>query len=460
MRYDIKSNTSSDASQKETLARTFKGSNALGARDIFLAKERYDFDAYSITGPTPVVSTMIPPTQQYTGDPIDLDGVYSIFNDTRLPLYGTVDKNVIPLQPKKQYLSFYLENNGGFTGLDFVINSFINMRTAYSRGMFEGKGIPTGFLLSSLEVTKSRDDASSALQANFDSIIKQFISYSRQDSVNRKKIITPEHFINYFTRYLLLYTTKKPVTYSTFLLTDAVDINFNGLCLDIASMAYDSDKEKVRDIILDPNFSYYRDTAISFGFVIAKEYPFKLIANLNSSRMRDNVCACGNSYLNGLQLTTADEIVDFYYEPAYVNDFGTLRSLYDLAYNTFLNTFRFETQSEYRDGSLHNKRIYRYSSQSILIQELLTDNFLLPIYIRMKNNEMMLKYTTQSLDRFTSVAKFMYNQYGLDTSLKYINEKMRLAVEAIRLDKKGFMSKGEFTVEEALALIRLTRYDY
>lgn len=460
MQYDIFSNDSSDSANKELLARTFKGNNSLGAKDAFQAKQKYNADAYATTGPDPVTTTNPTTVITHDQDEIQLEGVFSIFNDTRLPLYGTVDKDVIPLRPKKQYLSFYLENNGGFTALDFVVNSFINMRKAYSRGMFEGKGIANGFLLSNLDVKKSMDDGSRALESNLDSIIKQFISYSRQDSTNRKKVITPEHFLNYFANYILLYSRKGFVNYSSMVLTDKFDINYNGLCLDIANVAYDSDKDKVKSIILDPNFSYYRDTALSFGFVIAKEYPFKLIANLNSSRMRDNICSCGISYLNGLELKTADEVVDFYYEPAYLADFSTMRNLFDLAYNTFLNTFRFENVATYYDGSLHTKRVYRYASQSQLIQQLLNDHLLLSLYIRTKNNEMRLGFTEKSLNRFEITSKFIYDKYGIEEALKYINQKLRLAIEVIRLDKKGFTNIESFSNEEALALIRLTRYDY
>jgi hypothetical protein len=460
MEYNLFLNDAKDANNKELLARTFKATNSLGARDIFQAKKKYDADAYAIRGPSPVVSSNPTTSIEYGESDIQIDGVYSIFNDTKLPLYGTVDKNVIPLRPKRQYLSFYLESNGGFTALDFVVNSFINMRRAYSRGMFEGKGIPTGFVLSNLEVVKSMDDGSRALQAKLDSIIKQFIAFTKQDNTNRKKIVTPEHFVNYFTNFLLLHSRSDLVNYSSMVLTDSFDINYNGLCLDIADVPYDSDKSKVKDIILDPNFSFYLDTAVSFGFFIAKEYPFKLIANLNSFKMRDNICTCGKSYLNGLVLNTADEVVDFYYEPAYLGDFGTMRNLFDLAYNSFYNTFRFENVATYYNGSLHTKRILRYSSQSELIQQVLSDHFLMSIYIRTKNNEMRLGFSDKSLSRFEMTAKLIYDKYGLEDALKYINHKFRLAIETLRIDKKGFTNIKSFSNEEALALIRLTRYDY
>jgi hypothetical protein len=455
LQYNIKNGTLLDDASRQQRANSFKGNNSLGAKDIFEAKKQYSSQAYSITGVTS------PDPELFTdAEPVELTSVYEIFNNTRLPLYGTVDRNVIPLQPKKQYLSYYLENNGGFSGLDFVINSFINMRKAYSRGMFEGKGLGNGFTLSTLEVKKARVDAQKALQGNFDLIIKNFISFCQIDVVNRKKIITPEQFVNYFSNFLIRFSKNQIVNYSSLLLTNNIDINFNGLCLDIADIQYDSDSQKVKQIILDPNFDYYYSTLQSFGFLISKEYPFKLIANLNSQQMRDNICACGGRYLNGLTLKTADEIVDFYYEPAYLYDLDTLRNLYEVAHLTFIRSFVFESVNNYYNGSIHSKKIDRFGNQLLYINELLTDDFLISLYIRIKNNEIRINFNDSSLDRFDRTSKTIYDRYGLSESLKYINEKLRLALEPFMPDKKNFVNTENFSMEEALGLIRLTRYDY
>jgi len=443
MQYNILTGRTTDSAQKEEIAKGYRGSNELGARDIFEAKKQYN----------DTVLSLLP-------SDVSTRSIHAIFNDTYLPLYGTVNRNVIPLQPKKEYLSFYLEGENAFSGLDFVINSFINFRKAYQRGIYEGRASTVGTTLGNIEVVKARDDGQKAVQLHIQTIVDNFISFCIADVVNRKKIITPENFVYYFSNFLLYYSKLNIVNYSTFLLTGEVDINFNGLCLDLLEVPYDVDSQKVSQVYLDPNFLYFLDAADSFGFLISKEYPSKLIANLNSQKMRDNICACGGRYLNGLVLNTADEIVDFYYEPSYVYDLGTLRNIFSIAYTTFYNRFSTENLDTYSDFRIKSRKLYRTASQNDLVLQLLDDKFLISLYIRMKNSEMKINYSDGSIDRFDRTSKTIYDRYGVDESMKYINEKLRLALEPFMPDKKNFVNTENFSIEEALGLIRLSRYDY
>ena len=443
MQYNVLTGRVVDSAQIQETANQFSGSNNLKAKDIFNAKNYYNENVIAIAAPQE--------------EPAN---IYAIFNDTYLPLYGTIDRNVIPLQPKKQYLSSYLENEGGFSGLDFVINSFINFRKAYQRGILEGKGTKVGTNLGDIEVVKARDDGQKAIQSFMQTLVDRFISFSTTDVINRKKTITPENFVYYFSNFLIQYSKSNPVNYSAFLLTEGIDINFNGLCLDILESSYDVDSQKVSQVYLDPNFLYFADAAKSFGFLISKEYPFKLIADLNSPKMRDNICACGGRYLNGLVLNTADEIVNFYYEPAYIYDLETLKNIYSIAYTTFYNTFSTENLDFYSNFKVRSRKLYRIASQNDLILDLLNDKFLISLYIRIKNNELKIKYNEGSLERFDRTSKIIYDRYGLNDSLKYINEKLRLALEPFMPDKKNFVNTENFSIDEALGLIRLSRYDY
>lgn len=462
MKINIPTSSPVDEKQKEIYSNLFRANNKLGAKDVFNAKKKFIEEGYLTFGPYTfdIVNNNNFSSTDVIEDYFERPQLFSLFNETYLPLFGSVDNNVIPLQPKKEFLSYYLEDENGFTALDFVVNSFINMRTAYSRGLYEGKGILKGSKLSKLEVVKAMDNGDAGVQKNLDILLTDFVRFTRLDSENRKLIVTPQNFINYFTNYLLSRSPETIINYSSMMLGGNIDLNFNGLCLDIAKIDYDSDKSKIKDIILDPNFSYYMDTAQQFGFVISKEYPFKLIANLNSERMRDNICVCSKNYQNNLMANNIEDIVNFYFEPSYLYDILHLRSLYETAYLSFFDTFRYENILDYKDGDIQVSRLYRMISQVDDFANLANDKFLLSLYIRIKNKEMRLNFNEGSLKRFDQNAKFIYDKYGLANSLKYINEKLRLALEPFMPDKKNFVNTENFSIDEALGLIRLSRYDY
>jgi hypothetical protein len=436
----------------------FKGSNSLGPKEAFKAKQKYDNDAYFLTAEE--VSEEFYTTELLSYRPFAPEGVFSLFNKTRLPLYGTVNDLVIPLQPKKENISYYLENENGFSALDFVMNSFINMKKAYSRSIYENQVTFNGRPLSDLSLSKARDDGQRAIQQHFDSISKDFIQDLANNPITRKKIITPEHFVSYLVDRLISYSSIKLITYSSFLMSDKIDINFNGLCLDIASIPYDSDSTKVNQIILDPHFSLYLNTANSFGFVISKEYPFKLIADLGSPKLRESICNCGTNYRNGIQVDKVEDIIEYYFEPAYLYDFQYLRNLFDIVYTHFYSTYKTEFSDTYYNGYIHRKRINRFASQSNTITSLLTDQLLLSLYIKIKNNEMRINFSEGSVKRFYSIAMSIHKMHGIEMALKYINEKFRVALEVSTPEKIGFENTEYFDLPDALALIRLTRYEY
>ncbi len=462
MIYNTRLGNSTNSLDNTRFSSLFKGSNSLGAKDIFNAKKKYDHDAFLLTadGVPNEPNDPIFTSGVYSLEPYTPDGVFSIFNKTRLPLYGTVNDLVIPLQPKKENISYYLENEAGFSALDFVMNSFINLRKAYSRNIYENQVVFNGKALSDLKVVKARDDGQRAIQDFFDQISRDFMQDLANNPVERKRIITPENFVGYLSNKLIYYSNINLITYSSFLMSDKIDINFNGLCIDIAPIQYDADSSKVSQIILDPNFSLYLDTAKSFGFVVSREYPFKLVADLGSPKLRESICNCGTNYRNGIQVDKVEDIIDFYYEPAYLYDFEYMRNLYEVIYTHFFSTYKVEFSDTYYNGYIHRKRINRFASQSQTISSLLTDKLLLSLYIKIKNNEMRLNFSEGSLKRFHSIANTIYDMHGLESALKYINEKLRVALEPSTPEKIGFENKEYFNLPDALALIRLTRYDY
>jgi hypothetical protein len=167
-------------------------------------------------------------------------------------------------------------------------------------------------------------------------------------------------------------------------------------------------------------------------------------------------------HLNGINssLASSEDIVNYYYEPAYLYDIEYLRTLFVIAYSSFLDNFAVERINNFYDGHMHSKRVTRFSDQSDLVYTSLTDSFLISLYIRLKNSEIRIKYDNSSLERFDRTSKIIYDTYGINDSLKYINEKLRLALEPFMPDKKNFVNTENFSLDEALGLIRLSRYDY
>jgi hypothetical protein len=96
-----------------------------------------------------------------------------------------------------------------------------------------------------------------------------------------------KEFLNYLTHYLKGPSPTIPFTYSSFIKSRFCDIMSTGLALEIADIDYSDDREKVEHFLASPNWDYYVNVCNQYGFIIDKQYPFRLVADINSTIMKN-----------------------------------------------------------------------------------------------------------------------------------------------------------------------------
>tara|TARA_R110000824_G_scaffold33307_7_gene106724 strand:- start:377 stop:1660 length:1284 start_codon:yes stop_codon:yes gene_type:complete len=418
----------------------FKGKNGLSAKKIFDSRNKYNKFAYA----------------PFLGE----ENLISLIDSHETILYGLVDKDFSPIQPKKERLSSYKNPDGSvFYALDFVVDSFINFVSAYNLGIATGKASSAAGDLSAISVKKAKPDTSPFLKKQIDSISKEYINkiYKTQDIRN---IITVRDFLDHYMKFLLEKAVTTTITYSSFITSKYNDLNFNGLCLDISDASYSIDKEKVEKIINNKNFSYYRDTAKSFGFLISKKYPFKLIANLNSPQMRDRICVCAQEYSNGLDANNIDQILETYYEHPFEEDLNYLFNFLQISYNNLANKFPRQLQASIREGCLIKKQYFRKVLSLSEFKNILDDNLLLSFYIKIKNIESKLNFTEDSVQSIIMTAIDIKNEKDLQSALVYINSKFRMPsqVYGSLAAKNYYNTVPDANMNEVIRNSRFNRY--
>ena len=88
--------------------------------------------------------------------------------------------------------------------------------------------------------------------------------------------------------------TKTGMTYSRF-----YNPMFSGLCIEISTADHGDDEWKFRNFINNYNFKLYSLAASKFGFLIDKNAPWRLVANLNSAQMKSYI----NNYLQIINMS-------------------------------------------------------------------------------------------------------------------------------------------------------------
>ena len=131
-----------------------------------------------------------------------------------------------------------------------------------------------------------------------------------------------QSFLRFYRDFLVSLASKAPITKGNFLVSKRCDLFSTGLSIAIASEDCSDDAVKYDQFITDPNFDFFRRCAKKFGFVLNKDAPWILTADLFTGAFEATAL---NAYLTGDgSPITRDNFFDIYYEKAYLTDFDRL----------------------------------------------------------------------------------------------------------------------------------------
>jgi len=102
----------------------------------------------------------------------------------------------------------------------------------------------------------------------------------------KEKISNISDFTHFFLSYLKDIAPSTPFTKSGIINAQYMTPMTTGLCVEIDTKNYDDDKKK-HAFLTDPNFNVYRIIARRFGFMIDRNVPWRLVADVTSFKMRE-----------------------------------------------------------------------------------------------------------------------------------------------------------------------------
>jgi hypothetical protein len=102
----------------------------------------------------------------------------------------------------------------------------------------------------------------------------------------KNKIETFEDFIAVFDEFSNIVAPKYPLTKTAFAKSRFCSPLSTGLCVEIGAKNHSKDEPKVVEYIEDVNFDCYVTAAKSHGFLIDRNAPWRLVADINSDVMK------------------------------------------------------------------------------------------------------------------------------------------------------------------------------
>ena len=145
------------------------------------------------------------------------------------------------------------------------------------------------------------------------------------------KIRTFNDFYPHFVSFVEHMTPDYPLTKEGFIKSRYCSPYTSGLVIDICDKDPTKDEDKFENILSSPNWKFFKNAATQYGFIIDKNIPWRLVADLGSPAMSHYL---GNNDINSKD--TLATIFETYYERAYETSFDAfLRNILSF-YNSFV----------------------------------------------------------------------------------------------------------------------------
>ena len=227
------------------------------------------------------------------------------FNFAEKFLYGRVSRTFEPiyLSADSGNLKTFNPNNAEGTppqAMNFVVDMFDRLSLQFQKCVTIGKISGEDKFLSSLKIFKGYQDPvklhTSFLQRQLDVFSAQ-LKNTKYKNVNEFMLQVEDLLQDSIKLY--------PITFSAFVKSRFCPISVSGLALEIADSDYFNDNGKIEEFINSPNWEFYLNACRSYGFMVDKLIPWRIVADIGTSECLE--------YSRFYNLTTTDSILNTVY---------------------------------------------------------------------------------------------------------------------------------------------------
>ena len=261
-----------------------KKSSKSGAKESFLQEEIYQkhsfpkYDVFLLKGG------------------VDSDEAYNgtSFRFSRQQ-YGRINDKLLPIIPVEERMEVISSLND-VRVLDFIADAYrgfkINLALLIQRKSISPNSKFANF--AAVGSTKSLEDS----YYDFSNLHYSFFLDFVNSSNYHKDIKDLNSFINVFTKFTDTRTPTTLFTKSSFACSKFCSPKISGLFIDLDTGDINDDKNKYDNYLTDPSFKCYYDVALDHGFVINRDKPWQIVADLESPRMKHYFFLRMQKYVN------------------------------------------------------------------------------------------------------------------------------------------------------------------
>ena len=341
---------------------------------------------------------------------------------------GRVDGSFNPVFVNQKELDNFGPDSSTKVGLRVVTEAYKDMKRKYDRDFAQGYINQNAPALTELSVKKAFINPFDNYKNNLRSRTEEFLSYAKNNRLINN-IEGFDSFVNPFLQYIRDTGKERPITRSMYFLTRRYSPLSTGLAFEVDNASYSEDQYKIDAYYRQKNFQYFKNLASRYGFVIDKNIPWRLVADLNSPQMTPYVEKAfgfpgGSNYV----LAVA-------YTQTYGDDIPSIINLMAQFYNRVAQHRRKTVIKEsgptvgaggrtaFNVCSRRGKVIRRSQVDPRRIPNAYPDEFWLDKYARIRNTETGLDYDEAQIQQISTNAGNIVKRLDRASAMRYIISK-------------------------------------
>lgn len=279
------------------------------------------------------------------------------FNFGEKFLYGRVSRNFLPIyiEDKNNLKTFQSSITDGppLQAVNFVVDMFSRLSTQFEKCVQIGKIKDDDPFLSSLRVFKAFEDPVE-LHGTY---LQNYFNLISRD-LSKTKYANLEEFMFLLENRLKGTLNLYPITFAGFVKKRVCPISTSGLAIEIADADYFNDNKKIEEFINSPNWEFYLNACRSYGFMIDKLIPWRLVADIGSSECIE--------YSLRYDLDNTNLILRNVYERTDLVFFNKLKfyllNLYNQNVGTYVETYQCEKGVRVKYKTIAQSNIEKFDS--------------------------------------------------------------------------------------------------
>jgi hypothetical protein len=351
-------------------------------------------------------------------------GTYD-FNQQDNLFYGRVDLDGDIVHANEYYLKeVATPRDEEVLCMNFVADAYEDFRYAVKTQYFN-RLKPDDFLTTEWEAEKGWESPHSFYDNKMSDINQVFVKGNLFFKNNKDLIKNIDDFLKiFFNDFYHSANGVMPLTKSGVLSSKFYNPSSTGMCIEISKASTSLESVKFNTFIKSPNFEFYLLTAAKHGFIVDKNAPWRLIANLNSPQM--------HKYMALYNLDNSN-VFETCFVKTHIYDIENLKIYMRQMYNYFLSIspVYMEKQAVYdnqkcpADQQLDKVVVQREPLDVDYYNLKYGDIFWLKLYYRLKLFEKKIQQSTSLLSREVAKIEQIYNSLDFEQTLDYINKRIK-----------------------------------